>query len=454
MINHCFQKACMPGPPPGGRAAASAIRPRQILLLYALSAYSPPLSSVLEARGSAVATLAVRTDSLTADFDHDGDVDQDDCRHLEVCSLGPGVPQDDPACRDADLDYDGDGDQADFAILQRQYGSCSLRCGIGLSPRTFDAPGFLDAFDEAQHVASIGLVQVPLAWDLLHGVADCRTYLNDYDWLITPQEPDGKDMFSRHGLKRAFWLNFLDPNQPSGLNLTDYSGTASFTNPELADAYVNECIWFADHFVPDYLAIATELDSYLSSCPAGEREALFQTLVRVVSAIKARHPATVVFVYFQYENVMAQNLWATIQPFADISHLYAFSSYPSLPLDGPDTGFTASTLSDDYYAPIRARLGASHPAAFVELGHPAAPSTFFSAGSEQEQSAFIDRFFAILPENTSLVVWTYLHDPSFLSMVYPPEVADYFGSIGMLRLAPVDSRPPSWLQWQAISGGS
>lgn len=454
MIDHSRQKAGMSGPRPGRTAPASAIRLRQILLLYTLAASSPTLSFIIEPRGAAVATSAVRADSLTGDFDHDGDVDQDDCRHLEVCSLGPGVPQDDLACRDADLDGDGDGDQADFAILQRQYGSRSLRCGIGLSPRTFDAPGFLDAFDEARHVASIGLVQVPLAWDLLHGVTDCRTYLKSYDWLVTPHGPDGKDLFSRHGLKRAFWLNFLDPNQPSGLNLTDYSGAASFTNPELADAYVNECIWFADHFVPDYLAIATELDSYLSSCPAGEREALFQTLVRVVSAIKARHPATVVFVYFQYENVMTKNLWGTIQPFADMSQLYAFSSYPSLPLNGPDTGFTASTLPDDYYAPIRARLGASHPAAFVELGHPAAPSTFFSAGSEQEQSAFIDRFFAILPENTSLAVWTYLHDPGFLSMVYPSEVADYFGSIGMLRLDPVDSMPPSWQQWQAIVGGS
>lgn len=454
MITEGFQKACVPGLPPSGRAAGSFIRPRQIFLLYAMSVYSPPLPFIIEARGAAVTASAVRAGTLTADFDHDGDVDQEDCRHLEVCSLGPSVPQNGPGCRDADLDGDGDGDQEDFAILQRQHGSRSLRCGIGLSPRTFDAPGFLDAFDEARHVASIGLVQVPLAWDLLHGVTDCRTYLKSYDWLVVPHGPDGTDLFSRHGLKRAFWLNFLDPNQPSGLNLTDYSGAASFTNPELADAYVNECIWFADHFVPDYLAIATELDSYLSSCPAGERAALFQTLVRVVSAIKARHPATVVFVYFQYENVMAQNLWTTIQPFADMSQLYAFSSYPSLPLNGPDTGFTASTLPDDYYAPIRARLGASHPAAFVELGHPAAPSTFFSAGSEQEQSAFIDRFFAILPENTSLAVWTYLHDPGFLSMVYPSEVADYFGSIGMLRLAPVDSRPPSWQQWRDLSGGS
>ena len=454
MIDSSCQNACMPGPWPGWRAAVSAIRPRQFLLLYALSAYNPPLPFNIEAPGSTAAASTLRADTLTADLDHDGDVDQDDCRRLEVCSLGPNLPQDDPACREADLDGDGDGDQADFAILQRQYGSRAVRYGIGLSPRTFDAPGFFDAFDEARQVASIGLVQVTFAWDLLHGVSDCGTYVNGYDWLIAPQEPDGKDMFSRHGLKRAFWLNFLDPNQPSGLNLTDYSGVAAFTNPALADAYVNECIWFADHFVPDYLALATELDSYLSSCPAGEREALFQTLARIVAEIKARHPATVVFVYFQYENVRANDLWAIIQPFADISDVYAFSSYPSLPLSGPDTGFTASTLPDDYYAPIRARLGASHPTAFVELGHPAAPSTFFSAGSEQEQSAFIDRFFAILPANTSFAVWTYLHDPGFLSMIYPPDVADFFGAIGLLRLDPVESWPPGWQQWQAISGGS
>ncbi|MBI4580801.1 MAG: hypothetical protein HY718_13925 [Planctomycetes bacterium] len=184
---------------------------------------------------------------------------------------------------------------------------------------------------------------------------------------------------------------------------------------------------------------------------------------RVPGAARAAHmgdfpdshlPASGFLITSQYENVKTNGLWATIQPFADISDVYAFGSYPSVPLDGPDSGFTAATLPDDYYAPIRARLGSSRPVAFVELGPPAAPSGFFSAGSEQEQADFIRRLFAVLPAGTSLAVWTYLYDPAFLTSIYQPEVADYFSSLGLLRIDPPGLESPGWQEWQAISSGS
>jgi hypothetical protein len=53
------------------------------------------------------------------DFDHDGDVDDDDAGHFKSCALGPGVPQTTAECLDADFDGDADNDQADFAVLQR-----------------------------------------------------------------------------------------------------------------------------------------------------------------------------------------------------------------------------------------------------------------------------------------------------------------------------------------------
>jgi hypothetical protein len=69
-------------------------------------------------------TYAVAWDSdqiwiqtVQADFDHDGDVDQEDFGHLQVCLSGPGVPQTDPTCQDAKLDNDSDVDPDDLAIL-------------------------------------------------------------------------------------------------------------------------------------------------------------------------------------------------------------------------------------------------------------------------------------------------------------------------------------------------
>ncbi|GMU24025.1 MAG: hypothetical protein AMXMBFR13_41020 [Phycisphaerae bacterium] len=55
---------------------------------------------------------------IPGDFDGDGDVDQEDFGHLQVCLSGAGVTQADAACHDARLDMDLDVDQEDFGIFQ------------------------------------------------------------------------------------------------------------------------------------------------------------------------------------------------------------------------------------------------------------------------------------------------------------------------------------------------
>lgn len=53
-----------------------------------------------------------------ADFDLDGDVDQEDFGHLQSCLSGAGVEQNDFHCRDTLLDPDDDVDVDDFGIFQ------------------------------------------------------------------------------------------------------------------------------------------------------------------------------------------------------------------------------------------------------------------------------------------------------------------------------------------------
>jgi len=54
------------------------------------------------------------------DFDHDGDVDQSDFAHLQVCLTGPTNPQYDPDCLDARLDsVDEDVDQQDCEVFKQ-----------------------------------------------------------------------------------------------------------------------------------------------------------------------------------------------------------------------------------------------------------------------------------------------------------------------------------------------
>jgi hypothetical protein len=60
-------------------------------------------------------TLAV-TPGGGGDFDHDGDVDQEDFGHLQGCASGNGVSFP-PGCDDADTDADGDVDAVDFSAF-------------------------------------------------------------------------------------------------------------------------------------------------------------------------------------------------------------------------------------------------------------------------------------------------------------------------------------------------
>lgn len=68
--------------------------------------------------GPQTITVHLVVDTVTPDFDHDKDVDQNDFGHLQECFTGPGIKVSNPECLDACLDTDEDVDSEDFAILQ------------------------------------------------------------------------------------------------------------------------------------------------------------------------------------------------------------------------------------------------------------------------------------------------------------------------------------------------
>lgn len=321
-----------------------------------------------------------------------------------------------------------------------------LTTAVGLSAQSSDAAGYTEAIARAADCADVGLVQVTFAWDFLRGHSEGVTYRAAYDWMIAP-DATGQDILQRSGLGRAFWLSFTDPVQPEQIAAPGVSPPVTFADPQVQSVFAAECAWFANRFQPDYLALGVELDTYLAAANTEEREGFLAAFVAARDACKAARPTCRVFVYFQYENVQARDLWATIAPFAEASDVYAFSSYPSSPIQGPNSGWTSATLTDTYYHDIVNRLGADRPIVIAELGHPAAPSEHLATGSTAEQAAMISQVFRALEGlDVALVSWTYLHDPD-LSSVYAPACAAYFGSMGLLRADQQATGGAGWAAW-------
>jgi hypothetical protein len=66
---------------------------------------------------SVTSDAASLTVTQPGDFDHDGDVDEEDFGHLQACLTGPAIPITDQNCLDTNLDGDIDVDQDDCAIF-------------------------------------------------------------------------------------------------------------------------------------------------------------------------------------------------------------------------------------------------------------------------------------------------------------------------------------------------
>jgi hypothetical protein len=79
------------------------------------------VSNVCGSATSNPATLTVTCPAyVSADLDHDCDVDADDLTFFKSCETGTAVPAT-SGCSDSDFDQDEDVDQSDYGILQRCY---------------------------------------------------------------------------------------------------------------------------------------------------------------------------------------------------------------------------------------------------------------------------------------------------------------------------------------------
>jgi len=364
------------------------------------------------------------------------------CAVLAMIGILPLVAG--PACIESDTLSQQVLGLPPFQPADATHNNDGLQTAVGLSPRVHTAAGYIEALTRTLQVADVAVVQCTFAWDFLRGRTDGATYREKYDWIMADEGSDGRNIFQQHGLGSGFWLSFTDPIDTSKIADVDSPIPIRFSDPDVSAAFVSECVWFATHFRPDYLALGVEIDSFLEASSTNERQAFLETFTSAYTACKETCPECVIFVYFQYENVLSRDLWSLIEPFATASDVFAFSSYPSLPVSGTDTGWTSDTISESYFDDIPVRLGSDRPLAIVEFGHPMTSSVHFINGSVPEQATMVERLFRNLDGlDVALVTWTYLHDPD-LSSVYDQATSQYFGSMGLLRCDQDEVGGPTW----------
>jgi hypothetical protein len=233
----------------------------------------------------------------------------------------------------------------------------------------------------------------------------------------------GFDLAPRYGFTPVAALSYFHETSecrtvPS-LNLSD---------PDQREMAIQVAVRIAERHHPIYLALGVEINNYYVENPSDYHN--FVTLYfDTYDAVKAVSPETLVFPIFQYERLRGgefftgdnqeQAQWDLILQFGDRLDLIGFTTYPYLLYDKP------SDLPNDHYTKIINHT--SKAIAFTEIGWPSksmnfAPESPFG-GSEEEQTAFVHRFFELTKGlNLELVMWSFPNDidpnlnPAFTSI--------------------------------------
>jgi hypothetical protein len=186
--------------------------------------------------------------------------------------------------------------------------------------------------------------------------------------------------------------------------------TASFADPELVAAYLNQIRCLAD-LKPEYLVLGPEVN-FVNIFNHAEWLNFIPVYAKAYELAKTISPITQVGLSFQYDGLRRDLLlhnddWAVVatgpRDFVALTTYYGFSEDRHAEFPDP------ALIPDDYYKPIREILGPDVPVIFSEVGW----SSFFENGLAT-QAAFIRRLPHLLgvarPDN---ITWALQHDVQY-----------------------------------------
>ena len=155
------------------------------------------------------------------------------------------------------------------------------------------------------------------------------------------------------------------------------AGGTSFADEKVRDAFKARALDLAA-LKPDYLGLGTEVN-FLEDNPA-EYAAYVSLTKETYQAIKEKYPSQVVTISFQWDQMLINRKFGSLDQFKDSLDVYSFTTYPSL-FGDPDT------IPADYYSCVR-KLLPTQRLGFSEVGWN------LEAGSSEDMQA---KYYGLLP---------------------------------------------------------
>lgn len=316
----------------------------------------------------------------------------------------------------------------------------SFALGFSALPAELTDEAYAAAFDLAANYGDVVLLQRTPSWaDFLPG-SSLSPGLRE----ATLRDRDAVEV---RELKLFIALDPFDSSSRGELaNLPEGYEGADLSDPDLRQAFVAEAAFLARTHRPMYMALGTEVNATFERDP-DQYASFIEAYREAYDAVKVESPETLVFVTFQYEQLLGivpwepphVPRWSLISDIERQIDILAITSYPSFVFS------VARKVPPLYYLQIRDHT--ELPIAFASTGFSsAAGRDGLNASTPAEQRRFLQRLLADAEQlETELLIWLVGRDLAFVTE--PPY--DLLASIGLRDSR--DRPKEAWVVWEEVS---
>lgn len=275
--------------------------------------------------------------------------------------------------------------------------SSSFALGFAPIPKQpVNSEAFVDAFDTIKGNADLVLHHSHIDWGNAAGSGGPAPQYDSLVFVSGMAESRNLTLFL-----------VIDPLLPDRSALDVPGGEASFSDALVREAFKTFTLRAVQASHPAFLALGSELNTYLSAHPT--EVGSFLSLYRETATAVKSDPLNTnipISITLQYEELTGRaagssqwELFSTLEPLLEF---VSISTYPSPFFASPQT------MPSDYYSAIATHT--SKPVIIAESGWPSGGAPEFH-GSIENQVAFIERVPALVqPLDFKLWVWWFLHD--------------------------------------------